>query len=710
MDQVKLSSIMGAASAGVLAVGLGYAVLAATAPSAARASGEAAVVTKVDDFMLADQDYLAYQLHRLKKEKAAVLISYAAGDAAIRRDAPAIMALKKAYADKGVEVWMIDSRAGETRDKVIADARSAGLDLPILFDYEQLVGEQLGVERAGEAIVINPRNWKIAYRGPVSEGAGEAVEALLSGAAYGPVIKQAQGGLIAFPGRAKAPDYAKISYAHTIAPIIQQKCATCHQPGGIGPMPLTSYEQIKGFSPMIREVIRTRRMPPYLADETVGHFMDDDRLTPDQIKTLVHWVEAGSPRGEGADPLAKIKFQAPEWPLGKPDVIVDIPPAEIPATGVMEYQRPVVKNVMTEGRWMKATTFRVSDRQVVHHILSGVVDGDGGATKTASESEWGASLGGYGPGRGSNISPKDLGTWVPPSGGVAFQNHYTPYGKPTVEKTQMGLYFYPKGQEPKYVLRTFGIFDPSIVIPAGEERHHEMAYIAFPHDAMLYGITPHAHHRGASSSTSIRYPDGHEVMLLALPKYDFNWQYEYFLKTPIKIPAGAKVVTRWTYDNSARNPDNPDASRTITWGEQSSEEMLATYLHYRWVDETVKDQKPEYEKQLMSGLMIGMMDDNMDGKLQPSELKGKPGEPLKKYLAIIDTNKDGMIDQAELMAAAKLLPSRRAPQKTADGVVPNGGGGSKPATAAPAAAPAPAPAPVAAATSPAARPAATGTR
>ena len=95
-------------------------------------------------------------------------------------------------------------------------------------------------------------------------------------------------------------------------------------------MPLTNYEQIKGFSPMIREVIRTQRMPPYMADETVGHFQDDKRLSPDQIKTLVHWIEAGAPRGEGADPLAKVKFEAAEWPLGKPDLILDVPAYDHP--------------------------------------------------------------------------------------------------------------------------------------------------------------------------------------------------------------------------------------------------------------------------------------------------------------------------------------------------------------------------------------------
>ena len=102
--------------------------------------------------------------------------------------------------------------------------------------------------------------------------------------------------------------------------------------------------------------------------------------------------------------------------------------------------------------------------------------------------------------------------WIPPSGGIAFQNHYTPYGRETVEKTQMGVYFYPKGQEPKYILRTFGIFDFTIEIPPGAERHAEVASVELPKDAILYGLTPHAHHRGASASVSLRYPDGHEEL------------------------------------------------------------------------------------------------------------------------------------------------------------------------------------------------------
>jgi hypothetical protein len=257
---------------------------------------------------------------------------------------------------------------------------------------------------------------------------------------------------------------------------------------------------------------------------------------------------------------------------------------------------------------------------------------------------------------------------VPAAGGVGFQNHYTPYGKETTEKTEMGLYFYPKTQEPKYVLRTFLIFDFSIEIPPGEEFHKETSYIEFPSDAILYGITPHAHVRGGSTQVSIIYPNGKTEKLLALPRYNFNWQYEYFLKTPLKVPAGSKILAKWTYDNSTRNPGNPDPTKTVHMGEQTSQEMMATYLHYRWADETVAHQTPEHEKALQANLMMGILDDNMDGKIELAELKGGEQGPvpmLKKYFALIDANHDGALDATELAAAAKLMPKRGGPAKAA---------------------------------------------
>jgi peroxiredoxin/mono/diheme cytochrome c family protein len=657
--QTVLLACVGASLAAVLAVQM--------TPAAHADATSTVAPARVDDFVLADQDLFGRQLYRMGEDKAVVLLAYRAGDAQVHADAPALMALKAAYAGKGVELLAIDSQLGETRAKVIADAKAAGLELPILFDYEQLTGEALGLNRAAEVIVVDPKTWTVAYRGALTGPGGEplarnAVDALVAGRKVTLAAAPARGGAIPFPERAHAAEFAKISYAQSVVPIIQAKCAGCHQPGGIGPMPLNTYEQIKGFSPMIREVIRTHRMPPFQPDQTTGRFQDDARLSPQQMKTLVHWIDAGAPRGAGEDPLKKVSFAAAEWPLGKPDKIVDIPEVKIPASGVLEYQYPSVSGVMQEGRWLRATAFRISDRQAVHHILTGVAPEGQPSGAAVAQNPFATLLHGYVPGVGYMKTAIGTGIWVPPSSGLAFQAHYTTYGRESAEKTQVGLYFYPKGETPQYLRRTFGIFDFSLEIPAGEVEHKEIAYIEIPKDAVIYAFTPHSHKRGVSAKVSIRYPNGKEDLLLAVPRYDFNWQYDYVLEKPLTVPAGSKIITRWIYDNSTRNPVNPDPKKTVYWGEQSFEEMLAVYIHYHWVGETAKNPKEEYEPLLKANAMIGVLDDNLDGKIELAELRGgpqSPGQTLKKYFAAIDTDHDGSIDKAEMAVAQKLLARGR---------------------------------------------------
>ncbi len=648
---------------GAIATAVSAIALMALQPGVSTATAEAPNVAqpaRVDDFLLADQNRFGRQLYWMGQNKAVVLVTYVSGDEQLHADAAAIMTLKSDYADKGVEVLAVNSRLGESRETVVADAKAAGLDMPILFDVDQFVGEQLKVTRAAEVIVVDPRSWTIAYRGPVG-GASMALDSLVSGETAAPVVREARGETIEFPDRAKTASFANISYSESIAPILEEKCVTCHQPGGIGPMPFTSYEQVKGFSPMIREAIRTRRMPPFQPDEDVGHWKDDGRLSPEQKKTLVHWIEAGAPRGAGEDPLSKISFDADAWPLGEPDKIVEIPAAAIPASGVVEYGYPSVADVMTEGRWLKATAFQVSDRRAVHHILSGLVPPGEPAGEAGPETRFTTLLHGYVPGVGYQKMVDDTGMWMPAGSGMGFQTHYTTYGKETVETTKLGLYFYPEGEEPKFLRRTFGIFDFSIEIPAGEREHKEVAYIEFPKDAVIYAFTPHSHKRGVAYNVSIRYPDGKEELLLSTPRYDFNWQWDYVMAEPMEIPAGSKIMTEWVYDNSSSNPGNPNPEEEVYWGEQSFEEMLAVYVHYHWVGETAQAPRDDYDKLLQANLMRNVMDDNMDGKLELSELRGGPSSPgvmLKRFFPMVDTDKDGFIDVAEQEAAMSLMRRR----------------------------------------------------
>jgi len=272
----------------------------------------------------------------------------------------------------------------------------------------------------------------------------------------------------------------------------------------------------------------------------------------------------------------------------------------------------------------------------------------------ANESKWGVSVGGYAVGAESSVMPKDVGAFVPPGGAIGFQNHYTPFGKEAVDKSQIALYFYPKGQDPKMVMHGATILDPTLSIPAGEARHKEVAYLTFPKEALLYSAFPHAHYRGQSSDLKIRYPDGTETLLLTLPKYDFNWQRAYEFATPVKVPAGSKLIATYTYDNSTRNPANPDPKRTVPWGDQSFDEMFFTALRYRWVDET-STHRVAYDDDLKASQLFGMLDDNVDGKLETAELKGGMSAPLKLAFKQLDANGDGAIDEKEFAVAQAVM-------------------------------------------------------
>jgi thiol-disulfide isomerase/thioredoxin len=646
------------ATVAVLATGLiGLAVV--KAPSAR--ADVAGAVPKVDNFRLTSADHQSYELYRMKDDAAIVLVTQAAGCGPLRQAAPALKQLGADYAGKGVDVLMLNSSLKDTVDQTAAEAASAGYAAPVLMDGQQLVGEQLGVKSAGEAIIVNPKTWSVAWRGPVA-GASDALSDVMAGhePKAGAAVNVCP---IAFPDRAKATQFAKISYAKDIAPIIQTKCAGCHEPGGIGPMPLTSYDKVKGFAPMIREVVRTKRMPPWHADPAINHFQDDGGLTAQETRTLVHWIEGGAPRGTGDDPLTKVALQAPEWPLGPPDEIIDVPAYTIPANGIVNYQRPFAPNPATEGKWLRASTFQIDQRQAVHHILTGYIANPPKSGTEAVESLWGTTLGTFAVGTNPMQMPKDLGAYIPAGGAIGFQNHYTPFGKEVVAKSKIGLYFYK--EQPKLVMRTNTIVDPTILIPANTERHKEVAYLTFPHEAIVYGAFIHAHYRGSGSELKIITPDGKSKVLISIPKYDFNWQRDYSFDQPVTVPAGSKLVATYIYDNSKRNPANPDPNRVVPWGEQSFDEMLYTTLRYRWTDETSSDQAvgKAHDAEMMGQRYMGIFDDNLDGVIQKSELKSKTGDALKARFDTFDINHNGVLELNEVIAAQKMLATR---QQTAE--------------------------------------------
>ncbi len=653
-----MSRILTATALGLVLAMSGSCAQGAAVTKTAQAAAEASVATpaKIDNFRLVSADGYARELYRLKDASAIVMVMHGVGSPEVAKAAQELAKLQAAYGSKGVEFMMLNSNPGETREAILADAQKLSISMPILQDNLQLVGEQIGATRVSETFVIDPKTWKIAYRGPLS---ADVIAAVVDGKPVSVAYAAPKGKTIDFPARsAKAKaEFAKISYTNAIAPLIEEKCVACHQQGGIGPFAFDSYEKVKGFAPMIREAVRTDRMPPWDPDPHVGKFKDDKSLSADQIKTLVHWIEAGAPRDAGPDRLAEVKHVAPEWPLGKPDLIVDIPKYTVPAGGYVDYQYPTIPNPLTEGKWLKAATAKVSQRQAVHHILSGVIPE---GQKQRGMQAWGGSVGGYTVGMESTVAPKGIGSWVPAGGQFAYQMHYTPFGKEVVSAEQIGLYFYKDGEKPDLIMREMPLVDQFIEIPANDPAHKEIAYFDFPKDAILHTAVVHAHYRGTYSKLEIRYPDGKQETILNVPFYDFNWQRMYEFAEPIKIPAGSKVIATYVYDNSKRNPANPNPNEKIVWGDQSFEEMFYTSLRYRWVDETAAKQTNN-DQLLQKTRLMGMMDDNIDGKLQKAELRGQFAQLAAGPGAfeMADANKDGGIDQPELDKILQMMQAMR---------------------------------------------------
>jgi len=550
---------------------------------------------RVDNFRLLDQAGASHELYYLSDAKAVVLMTYGNGCGIVRKSLPRLRQIRDEYRAQGVEFLLIDSNLQDDRDAVAAESTEFGNDLPILVDETQLIGEALGIDRTADVFLINPQNWKLVYRGPIDDRlsygaekpvAGkqfltDALNATLAGKPVALARSEALGCLVNFPERSRRNAHARISYADRIAPLLVDKCAACHREGGVAPWAMTGYDIVRGFAPMIREVVRTKRMPPWHADPHYGSFVGDRSMTNEDARDLVHWVEAGAPRGNGPDPLATLDKSWSEWTLGKPDLIVEVPAYQVPATGVISYQYPHAGNPLGRDVWIRAIEIIPGNRTVVHHVLAGI-DDPGNGERRAIRGQIG-ELGGYAPGKNAIPYPADTGIFLRKEAGFRFQMHYTPNGKPITDVTRLGLYFYDK--PPKHSMQMDIVYNASLAIPANTKSYSESLDYVFDRDVMLYSLLPHAHLRGRAVRFTAHYPDGRKGILLSVPKYDFNWQPLYVLNPPKLMPARTRVVLDMTWDNSAQNPANPDPNKVVHWGDQTWEEMNIGWFRFRNADD-----------------------------------------------------------------------------------------------------------------------------
>jgi peroxiredoxin len=556
----------------------------------------------VDNFRLLDQNGKSHELYYSSDMKAVVLMVHGNGCPIVRQAVPALREIRDRYQSQGVEFLLLNSNLQDKRDDVAAESKEFNVDFPILLDQAQLIGEQLGVVRTSEVFVIDPKGWKLVYRGPMDDRLSyekqrpaskhyltDALDAVIAGKPVKVSKADGVGCLVNFPERDLKTSHAQISYSRQIAPMLIEKCTACHQTGGVAPWAMTRYDVVKGFAPMIREVVRTQRMPPWHADPHYGEWQNTRALSDDQRKLLVHWIEAGAPRGSGPDPLTSVKPDTNEWKHGKPDLIVEVPAYDIPATGVIEYQYPKVKNPLGRDVWITAVEIHPGAKQAIHHIiaqdpvvLNGQQRGGNG----------GGNLAGFAPGMSPIVYPADTGVLFPKDADFVFQMHYTPNGKAVTDHSKIGFYFREADNPPKYPLRLTALTDFRFQIPPGAKEYGTTVSRDITRDMLVYNFMPHSHLRGKSGTMSVVYPDGKQEILLNVPKYDFNWQTVYEYKEPKKIPAGSKLVWNFNWDNSTQNPGNPDPTQSVKWGDQTFEEMGIGFVRFRYLDEEVGKPAP----------------------------------------------------------------------------------------------------------------------
>jgi len=426
----------------------------------------------------------------------------------------------------------------------------------------------------------------------------------------------------------------EVTFNKDIAPILYKNCAECHRPNDIAPMALMTYKEARPWARSIKEKVLTRDMPPWSPDPKYGEFTNDHRLAQNDIDTIVAWVDQGAKEGDAKDLQPVPEFASTSgWRLGKPDAVFDIGKEFTVEPGMPDtIQNFIVPTNFKEDKWVTAAEILPGNRKVVHHVIAfiqtpemiaqfqkgegraralmqsdvfyrdgtlmkvkadapviddGCSNANGGsAFKRPSASEGGDAFGlflaGYAPGKGIDVFPAGTAKKVPAGSMLVFQMHYSSYGGKFEgqqgDRTRLGLHFASK--PPERSLNTVGIQNHYFKLPAGDGNHEVTACYTFDADVHLTSYMPHMHLRGKDMKYDVIYLDGRQETLLSVPKFSFNWQTMYYLKRPVALTKGTKLIVTAHFDNSEKNKFNPDPKKTIRWGDPTYEEMMIGWMEY----------------------------------------------------------------------------------------------------------------------------------
>ncbi|MFN0124426.1 MAG: thiol-disulfide isomerase [Blastocatellia bacterium] len=452
---------------------------------------------------------------------------------------------------------------------------------------------------------------------------------------FGLVLGLALAGLfmIARNGQAETkPAAAAVTFSKDVAPIVFENCAVCHRPGEAAPMSLLSYKDVRPWAKSIRATVVSRQMPPWYADPNHGEFINDRRLSQKQIDTISAWVDGGAKEGDPKDLPAAPKFSDAGWAIGKPDVILPMPvDCTVPADGEVPYKYYAVPTNFTEDKWVQMAEIKRGAASVVHHVIVSVREPGQGPMPPAGEIKLGTQrvnpeaadpqrqaaaaaaataqtrplnpaaadpqrqqapaaaaqnrgtnpdgmLVGWAPGMSPLVLRPGHAKLIKKGSVLIFQMHYTTTGTSATDRTSVGLAFAKAPVEKRYIINGPG--SRNLVIPPNAANYESTSSFTFKEDSHIWGFMPHMHLRGKDFKYTLVLPDGTRKVLLNVPKYDFNWQLNYWVKDPVAAPAGSRLECVAHHDNSTANKYNPDPNITVYWGDQTWEEMMIGWFDY----------------------------------------------------------------------------------------------------------------------------------
>ena len=385
------------------------------------------------------------------------------------------------------------------------------------------------------------------------------------------------------------------TFYRDILPILHKHCQRCHRPGEIAPMPFVTYEQTRPWARAIQQAVRSKHMPPWFADSHFGRFLNDPSLSPEEIAKLSLWAEKNSPPGDPHEAPP-----TPPWVKGwnipkQPDLVIKMPkPVAIPAHGEIEYTYEIVPTGLTEDKWVQISELRPSSRQHVHHAVvyirppesrwlrrvpvglaftaSSLTDEQDRRDAHGTDSDM---LLVYAPGSLPDQWPDGIAKFLPRGSDLVFQMHYTTNGRPDSDQTSIGIVF--AKSPPKQRVLMLQLTNSHFTIPPGVDDYRVESRGTLPNDATLLSFLPHMHLRGKKFEYNILHPDGAIETLLRV-NYHFHWQLSYRLAEPRLLKAGTTLQAVAWYDNSKKNPHNPDPDSAVTWGDQTSDEMMVGFF------------------------------------------------------------------------------------------------------------------------------------